>query len=904
MKRLLLQVLAVMLSIFTSMSMYAADELLAFPGAEGFGRYTTGGRGGEIYHVTNLNDSGKGSLRDAVSQPNRIIIFDVAGTIYLKSVLTFSKNLTILGQTAPGEGIQVYGHRVTFSGANNIIVRHMRFRLGRYTPGVGQVDAAGVAYGRDMIFDHLSVLWGLDENFSISWDSKKTDQEPTNITIQNSIIGQGLQSHSCGGLIQTNGGVTLYRNLYIENKTRNPKVKGLNQFVNNVLYNWGDGGAYILGGDSEGDSWAHIEGNYFIKGNWIGATKPLSRGNLNFQYFAQNNYYDDNKDGELNGHEMTDAEYDASASYRVTEFNKFNPEVPAPREHPVISNLMKPEEAVKWAIDSVGPSLPARDEVDWYLIDELKSFGPNSTTGGISTELTLPHGGTGVIHGGYLPTDTDGDGIPDSWENANGLDPEDPSDAAKIAANGYANIENYVNSLTTGHPYIKIPQELKAYKQGQNYITLTWVDPADNEDGFTVEISTDGKEFKEAGSVDKDVTTMTVDGLTRETAYFFRVYAHNKAGVKSLYSDVLATETTGDEVAPDASKLISPEDNAELGAMNDVVLKWSNDTKPHFGEVKYSVYLGTDANALPQVVKDLTTKEYNAGKLKAWTTYYWRVDATNNIGTTSSTTGSFKVVAGGEMFYCDFYTVPESWAKTYGDITANTNIINAAAYAKKTVGDMEFGGGKTTMRIVALFENNVAASGDYSPNTTADAGASPRAVQFTTEAEGGYMLTPWIEGPVDITLYAGNPGAKTSTFYLLSIDEDGTETQIGEFSMVNKKRTFKFTLRNAIDDNKKVRYKIDANAVKLNINDFKIDRYVDMAGVQGVGADAEGVAVFTVGDAVTVNNLTPGSTVVITDLAGRVVVKERAVSTSHSYVLAGGVYLVSVNGRNAVKIVI
>lgn len=903
MKKFLLSVCGAMMALFASMPATAETQLLAFPGAEGFGRYTTGGRGGEIYHVTNLNDSGSGSFRDAVSKPNRIVIFDVSGTIYLKSVLTFSQNLTILGQTAPGEGVQVYGHRVTFSGANNIIVRHMRFRLGKYTPGVGQVDAAGVAYGRDMIFDHLSVLWGLDENFSISWDSKKTDQEPTNITIQNSIIGQGLQTHSCGGLIQTNGGVTLYRNLYIENKTRNPKVKGLNQFVNNVLYNWGNGGAYILGGDSEGDSWAHIEGNYFIKGNWIGATKPLSRGNLNFQYFAKNNFYDDDKDGVLNGHEMTDAEYDAAASYRVFEFNKFNPDVPAPREHPVISNIMKPEDAVKWAIDSVGPSLPARDEVDWYLIDELKSFGPNSTTDGISTELTLPHGGTGVIHGGYLPKDTDGDGISDEWEIANGLDPEDPSDAAKIAANGYANIENYVNSFTTGHPYIKIPQNLTAYQQGKNFITLTWEDLSDNEDGFILEISTDNKSFDEAGRVGKDETSITINELDAETTYFFRVYAYNLKGVESLYSEVLKTETTGDPVAPEASVLVSPEEGAELGALNDVILKWKNDTKPHFGEVKYSVYLGTDANSLSQVAKDLTGFEYNAGLLKSWTTYYWRVDATNNVGTTSSVTGSFKCVAGGELFYCDFYNVPESWATAYGGISANTNIINASNNAKKTVGDMEFGGGSSTMRIVALFENNVAASGDYSPNTSADAGASPRAVQFTTEVQGGYMLTPWIDGPVDITIFAGNPGAKTSKFYLLAVDENGNETQVAEFSMVNKKRTFKFSARNEIGNDVKVRYKIDANAVKLNINDFKIDRYVDMAGVQSINSDSH-VVVYTLGDAVTVNNLTPGSTVTITDLAGRTIVSEKATATSHSYVLNGGVYIVTVNGKNPVKIII
>ena len=174
---------AIMLSSAASMS--AQDALLAFPGAEGFGRYATGGRGGEIYHVTNLNDSGTGSLRDAVSKPNRIVVFDVSGVIHLKSRLTFKNNLTILGQTAPGEGVQVYGNGVSFSNANNIIVRYLRVRMG--VNGDSGKDAAGVASGHDMIFDHMSVLWGRDENFSVSSDTKGTG--PANVTIQNSIIG-------------------------------------------------------------------------------------------------------------------------------------------------------------------------------------------------------------------------------------------------------------------------------------------------------------------------------------------------------------------------------------------------------------------------------------------------------------------------------------------------------------------------------------------------------------------------------------------------------------------------------------------------------------------------------------------------------------------------------------------
>lgn len=198
-----------------------ALSLVAFPGAEGFGALSTGGRGGPVYVVTNLNDSGTGSLRDAISVSNRTIVFAVGGVINISSRLVFLSRQTIAGQTAPGGGITVYGDGVSFSNADHVIVRYMRFRMG--SGGTSGKDALGIAEGHDMIFDHVSVSWGRDENFSISGN------EAINITIQNSMIAMGLQTHSCGGLIQTDGGVSIIRTLYVDNHTRNPKVKGVNE---------------------------------------------------------------------------------------------------------------------------------------------------------------------------------------------------------------------------------------------------------------------------------------------------------------------------------------------------------------------------------------------------------------------------------------------------------------------------------------------------------------------------------------------------------------------------------------------------------------------------------------------------------------------------------------------------
>ena len=148
-------------------SVNMSAQQLAFPEAQGWGRFATGGRTGKVYHVTNLNDSGTGSLRDAVSQPNRIVVFDVGGVIRINTRIVFAKNLYVAGQTAPGEGVTVYGDGVSFSGADNIIVRYMRFRMG--AGGTKDKDCAGIANGQNMIFDHCSFAWGQDENFSINW---------------------------------------------------------------------------------------------------------------------------------------------------------------------------------------------------------------------------------------------------------------------------------------------------------------------------------------------------------------------------------------------------------------------------------------------------------------------------------------------------------------------------------------------------------------------------------------------------------------------------------------------------------------------------------------------------------------------------------------------------------------
>src|SRR5215470_17657279 len=415
-------VIAIAHSAFTS----AQTALPAFPGASGFGANARGGRGGSVYTVTNLNDSGPGSFRDAVSQPNRYVVFAVGGVIRINSRIQVAPNLTIAGQTAPGEGITIYGNALSFSNANHTITRYLRVRMG--VVGDSGVDAVTIAQGDNMIFDHVSVSWGRDETFSISGT-------PSNITVQDSIIAQGLFSHSAGGLLQTSGGVSIVRCLYIDNTTRNPKVKGVNEFVNNVVYNWGSGGGYILG-DSAGDSFVNVIENYYIDGPST-TIQPFTRGNLNFHIYAQNNYHDDNLNGQLDGVVVPQSGY-TTVDWITTPF-----------PYPTVgaSNVMPATEAYDHVIANAGASR-VRDRVDLRLIEETQSRGALGEI--ISNENDPPMSGPGPVAGGRAPADTDQDGMPDYWEVAAGLNPNVADHNGDADGNGYTNLEDYLNSLVKG----------------------------------------------------------------------------------------------------------------------------------------------------------------------------------------------------------------------------------------------------------------------------------------------------------------------------------------------------------------------------------------------------------------------------------------------------------------------
>ena len=517
-----LKVLAITGMVILLGSLNAIGQTLAFPGAEGWGRYATGGRNGSVYHVTNLNDSGTGSFRDAVSRPNRIIVFDVGGVIRINSRIAVSKNIYIAGQTAPGEGITIYGDGLSFSGADNTICRHLRLRMG--VVGTSGADALSIADGNNMIFDHCSVAWGRDETFSISGGNAH------DITIQNCIISQGLMGHSAGGLIQTDN-VSIYRTLYIHNDTRNPKFKGRHQYVNNIVYNWKTA-AYIMGGDSEGTSYANAEGNLFITGP-TGKTNAFSGANARYNIYAIDNLLDGNKDGVFDPRPIADSEYGGGPTFHQT-----------PYDYPVLPKVSASLLADD-LLPTVGACLPYRDDLDLLLISDVRSLGIEGDI--ISDESALDIGTPLNWHlwnghpDGDDRKDSDGDGMPDWWEESNGTNPS--KDDAMVIREGYANIEHYINSIGSSQSqyYLKAPVALKAIQVAQDQITLSWRDFTDHEKGYILEQKINGS-FQEIARTEKDIHTITVKDLTPLTSYTFKVKAFDDSSF-SGYTNELTVKT-------------------------------------------------------------------------------------------------------------------------------------------------------------------------------------------------------------------------------------------------------------------------------------------------------------------------------------------------------------------------
>jgi pectate lyase len=446
------------------------NKLPAFPGAEGFGAMTPGGRGGRVIYVTNLNDSGPGSLRHALSVETdpRFVLFKVSGTIALSGDIRIEERnsfVTVAGQTAPGDGIQLKNFTIgVTAGAHDVVIRHLRCRPGqggvKIDPKTGKSNGSQIdgilVYGpgdqlvSNVIIDHCSVYWAVDENGDAFGMVQNTTFQWC-IFAEGELHGHEKGAHSMGMLIGTSGpntremSVSVHHCLFAHNGGRNPQVSAhytngkpsvVADIRNNIIYNWGgnNGGTFYSGPK------VNFVGNLYIPGPNSTARNVswLSDKALGTRIFVEGNHGPNWPVGrtgndwnigfwDLDVWKQTKQSVNAKeADYRV---NKPFP-APAVTTH-AASEL---EDRI---LSNVGATKPKRDSVDARIVKEVRN-----RTGEVGRSSDYP-----VLVGAPAPTDTDNDGMPDSWETAQDLDPKNPTDGQSVASNGYTNIENYINEL-------------------------------------------------------------------------------------------------------------------------------------------------------------------------------------------------------------------------------------------------------------------------------------------------------------------------------------------------------------------------------------------------------------------------------------------------------------------------
>ncbi|MBO6167309.1 MAG: autotransporter-associated beta strand repeat-containing protein [Kiritimatiellae bacterium] len=342
--------------------------------------------------------------------------------------------------------------------------------------------------------------------------------------------------------------ITLYRNFYCDNSTRNNKIKGINQYANNVVYNWKNG-CYIMGGDSSGTSWCQIEGNLFVNGPSTGTGNALGGGNSDHHYYGADNWQDNNKDGIFNPWSVEGAgqtgggKPEASLSVIESGAGVSFPALP----------LYAGSELLERNIPVVGASLPYRDQADCYMVDEVLSHGSQGSI--ITYESSLPIGTplSWDWYNGETRTDSDGDGMPDAWEDANGTN-KSVDDALTLASNGYYNIENYINSITADDRQFFLRKPILPYSIGKTTTTITvgWRDYTEGEDGFSIEYQPYGaSSWTVAGMAAANATSYTLENLTIGTYYNIRIRAYatvNGTKQYSAYSQTVKLYTSQGDV--------------------------------------------------------------------------------------------------------------------------------------------------------------------------------------------------------------------------------------------------------------------------------------------------------------------------------------------------------------------
>ena len=429
-KNIAVLALGLTLSVFDG----ASAEPLAFPEALGFGANVTGGRGGTVYHVTNLNDDGVGSFRDAVSQGNRIVVFDVGGIINIKTAVSIKSNITIAGQTAPGEGIAIHGGKLSTGKQSNIIIRYLRIRPGENTASTKD-DGLNLYDAKNVIVDHCSVELAPWNNFGGSSDN--ADYRVTGITVQNSLIANPIGQQFGAHIESIDGTWAWYYNAFVNTHNRNPLDKINDIFVNNILYNFEAGFTTHTSAKFNHD----IINNYFVygpegKNEWFQVDKNQS-------IYASGNMIDKNRDGVLNGGPTSIYWYQGEGTILNKPWNELT------TKGPMLSA------ATAWRyVNSQSGVLPY-DDIDslvWYQVGTLGKAG--ALVKSVSAMGLKTNNGWGEVIAGKAATDSDKDGMPDYFEEA--MDYDTAKDDAMVKeSDGYVRIEKYINWLGAMHAKVE-----------------------------------------------------------------------------------------------------------------------------------------------------------------------------------------------------------------------------------------------------------------------------------------------------------------------------------------------------------------------------------------------------------------------------------------------------------------
>lgn len=405
-------------------------EPLAFPEALGFGANVTGGRGGTVYHVTNLNDDGAGSFRDAVSQGNRIVVFDVGGIINIKTAVSIKSNITIAGQTAPGEGIAIHGGKLSTGKQSNIIIRYLRIRPGENTASEKD-DGLNLYDAKNVIVDHCSVELAPWNNFGGSSDNK--DYRVTGITVQNSLIANPIGQQFGAHIESVDGTWSWYYNAFVNTHNRNPLDKINDVFVNNILYNFEAGYTTHTSTHFNHD----IVNNYFVygpagKNEWFQVDKNQS-------IYASGNMIDKNRDGVLNGEPSNIYYYQGVGEELSKPWNELT------TTGPMLSA------ASAWRYVTSQSGVLPYDDIDSLVWHQVNTLGKEGTlVKSVGAMGLKTNNGWGEVIAGTAAKDSDKDGMPDYFEEAMGYD-VNKDDAMTKESDGYVRIEKYINWLGASH---------------------------------------------------------------------------------------------------------------------------------------------------------------------------------------------------------------------------------------------------------------------------------------------------------------------------------------------------------------------------------------------------------------------------------------------------------------------